>query len=85
MVEDREEVKAVEPPILDQRTIYNQSASKTEIEADLMLLYEFGFNDFLVNEHLLNQYKSTDLVANMLMNGQVDQAAIDAIYQKARA
>lgn len=50
-----------------------------------MLLYEFGFNDFLVNEHLLNQYKSTDLVANMLMNGQVDQAAIDAIYQKARA
>ena len=48
------------------------------------MLHEFGFTDFIVNEHLLRRYKNADVVADLMMNGQVTEESIQAIYQAAR-
>lgn len=46
----------------------------------MMMLHEFGFTDFVVNEHLLEKYKDVNAVADLLMNGQVSDESIRAIY-----
>ena len=53
------------------------SAANTERVQDYLSLYEFGFTDFLVNQHLLKKYNNIDVVANMLMSGQVSQEEIN--------
>jgi len=45
-----------------------------------MMLHEFGFKDFIVNEHLLEKYKDVNVVADLLMNGQITNESIQAIY-----
>ena len=50
-----------------------------------MMLYEFGFTDFLVNDYLLTKHNDANLVAEMLMTGQVDDDAIKTIYEAAAA
>lgn len=56
---------------------YMSSAANTERVQDYLSLYEFGFTDFLVNQHLLKKYNNIDVVANMLMSGQVSQEEIN--------
>jgi len=48
-----------------------------------MLLYEFGFTDFRVNEHLLVKINDVNTVAELLMNGQVSEKMIESIYAAA--
>ena len=45
-----------------------------------MMLLEFGFTDFTVNEHLIKKFDNVDVVADMLMNGQVSHETIQEIY-----
>ena len=50
---------------------------------ELVMLHEFGFTDFIVNEHLIEKYKDVNQVADLLMNGQVSDESIRAIYRHA--
>lgn len=45
-----------------------------------MSLYEFGFKDFLVNEYLLEKHEDIEMVANMLISGQVTTEQINEIH-----
>ena len=49
-----------------------------------MMLHEFGFTDFVVNEHLLKRHRNADAVANLMMNGQVTEEEIRDIYENAK-
>lgn len=83
-------VEVVEPvPDLTESQIakntYMQETSKTDRVQDYLSLYEFGFTDFLVNQHLLEKYNELNTVANLLMNGQVSDEEVHQIYQMAQA
>lgn len=61
---------------------YEVSATKKDRAVDYMTLFEFGFTDFVVNEYLLEKYDNMDIVAEMLMSGQVDLKTINQIHAK---
>ena len=62
---------------------YEMEAIKKERSEDYMRLFEFGFTDFVVNEYLLEKHQNIDLVAEMLMSGQVSLETINEIYANA--
>ena len=45
-----------------------------------MMLFQFGFTDYIVNKYLLTTYKDANIVADMLLNGQVTEQEIKKIY-----
>ena len=62
---------------------YESQAVLKERKDDLMMLYEFGFTDFVVNEYLLQKHGNANIVAGVLMSGQVSEDEIRQIYEKA--
>lgn len=52
-------------------TRYTELAQHHERKEDLMRLLHAGFSYFAVNEGLLRKYIDVNIVANMLMGGQV--------------
>jgi len=64
---------------------YESLSSQKPQKSAFMMLYEFGFTDFLVNDYLLTKHNDANLVAEMLMTGQVDDEAIKTIYEAAAA
>lgn len=63
---------------------YQEQVKNHQYHDALMMLHEFGFTDFIVNEHLLNRHRNADVVANLMMNGQVTEEEIRAIYENAK-
>jgi len=65
-----------QPVVEAEEMSYQRAAMVHPLSQHLMMLYEFGFTDFVVNEHLLKAYKDANVVADMLMNGQVTDESI---------
>ena len=67
----------------DEKEEYSYRAEMSSHPQELMMLYEFGFTDYLVNLYLLTKHGDVNAVADLLMNGQVSQDSIKAIYEAA--
>uniref|UniRef100_A0A7S3MMK7 Uncharacterized protein n=1 Tax=Favella ehrenbergii TaxID=182087 RepID=A0A7S3MMK7_9SPIT len=76
-----------EEPVIEQpkEPTYMELAAGHTLGAELIMLYEFGFKDFVVNEHLLTKYKDANVVAELMMSGQVAEESIQAIYRTAKS
>ena len=62
---------------------YLYRAGMSSHAQELIMLYEFGFTDYLVNLYLLTKHGDVNAVADLLMNGQVSEESIKAIYEAA--
>ena len=71
MTERSNPAAAVESSNQATNTYYIEMAQHHEREEDLMRLLEAGFTYFEVNEGLLRKYIDVNIVADMLMHGQV--------------